>query len=388
MAHKISPEDLRWMERAISLARRGEALASPNPMVGAVLVRGGRAVGEGSHTYDGLKHAEILALEAAGGAARGSTLYINLEPCCHTGRTGPCTRALIAAGVKRVVAAMPDPNPRVSGRGLRELRAAGIRAKAGGLPEKLERDSRQLNEAFATWITKRRPFVTLKVAMTLDGHTVLPPARNAKRARWITSEASRAEVHRMRHASDAILTGIGTVLADDPLLTDRTGLPRRRPLLRVVLDSRLRLSPRSQLARSAKGDVLVFTCASETSPRARALQRKGIEIVRVRGRSGRPDLRAVLAELARRNILSVLLEAGDTLNAAALGARLVDKVRLFYAPLVAGPVAATQLDSRPRPEIHKLSDLRVEEFGPDFAVEGYLPGVRDENGPMRNTVAH
>ena len=227
MTPKISPDDVRWMERAIVLARRGEALASPNPMVGAVLVRGGRVVGEGFHTYDGLKHAEILALEAAGGAARGSTLYINLEPCCHTGRTGPCTRALIAAGVKRVVAAMPDPNPQVSGRGFRQLQEASIRVQVGDLPEELDRESRQLNESFATWITKRRPFVTLKVAMTLDGHTVLPPSRNGKRERWITSEASRAEVHRMRHASDAILTGIGTVLADDPLLTDRTGLPRR-----------------------------------------------------------------------------------------------------------------------------------------------------------------
>lgn len=352
----------------MALARRGEALASPNPMVGAVLVRGGRVLGEGLHTYDGVKHAEVLALEAAGRAARGATLYINLEPCCHTGRTGPCTRALIAAGVKRVVAAMSDPNPAVAGRGFRQLRGAKIEVEVGASGEEAQR----LNESFAAWITSKRPFVTLKTAMTLDGHTVLPPSRNGKRERWITSEASRAEVHRMRHASDAILTGIGTVLADDPLLTDRTGLPRRRPLLRVVLDSRLRLSPRSQLARSAKGDVVVFTCASKSSARGRALRRKGIEIVRVRGRAGRPDLCVVLAELARRNILSVILEAGDTLNAAALKAGLVDKVRLFYAPLVAGPVAVTQPDGHPRPEMHKLSDLRIEQFGPDFAVEGYL----------------
>jgi diaminohydroxyphosphoribosylaminopyrimidine deaminase/5-amino-6-(5-phosphoribosylamino)uracil reductase len=356
------------MERAMALARRGEALTSPNPMVGAVLVRGGRAVSESFHTYDGVKHAEILALEAAGSAARGATLYINLEPCCHIGRTGPCTRALIAAGVKRVVAAMPDPNPAVSGGGFRELRAAKIEVSVGSLSE----ESRRLNEAFATWVTLKRPFVTLKTAMTLDGRTVLPPARNGKRERWITSEASRAEVHRMRHASDAILTGIGTVLADDPLLTDRTGLPRRRRLLRVVLDSRLRLSTHSQLARSAKGDVLVFTCASESSSRARALRRKGIEVVRLRGRAGRPDLRAVLTELGRGDILSVIIEAGDTLNAAALNAGLVDKVRLFYAPLVAGPVAAARLDSRMGAEIHTLSEMRIEQFGPDFAVEGYV----------------
>ena len=197
--------------RHLALARRGEALASPNPMVGAVLVRNGRVVGEGFHTYDGLRHAEIIALETAGNAARGATLYINLEPCCNQGRTGPCTRALIAAGVKRVVAAMPDPNPKVAGRGLRQLRAAGIEVSTGVA----ESEARRLNEAFAVWITSRRPLVTLKSAMTLDSHMVLPN-RNG-RSRWITSKAARAEVHRMRHASDAILTGIGTVLADDPL---------------------------------------------------------------------------------------------------------------------------------------------------------------------------
>jgi diaminohydroxyphosphoribosylaminopyrimidine deaminase/5-amino-6-(5-phosphoribosylamino)uracil reductase len=332
-------------------------------------------VGKGFHTYDGLKHAEIVALESAGHAARGSTLYINLEPCCHTGRTGPCTQALIAAGVKRVVAAMADPNPRVSGRGFQDLRAAGVRVFTSGLPEALEAESRRINEAFATWVAERRPFLTLKVAMTLDGHTVLPPTRNGKRERWITSETSRAEVQRMRHASDAILTGIGTALADDPLLTDRTGLPRRRPLLRVVLDSRLRLSPRSQLARSAKGDVLVFTCASESSDRACALERQGIEVVRLRGRSARPDLRAVLAELGRRDILSVILEAGDTLNAAAVEAGLVDKVRLFYAPLIVGGTATKRQGNRMHANLHKLSDMQIKQFDVDFALEGYLHDV-------------
>ena len=378
------------MERAVALARRGEALASPNPMVGAVLVRGGRVVGEGFHTYGGLKHAEILALEAAGNAARGSTLYINLEPCCHAGRTGPCTAALIASGVKRVVAAMPDPNPRVSGRGFGELHAARIRVQVGGFPDALALESQRLNQAFAAWITERRPFVTLKVAMTLDGHTILPPSRDGKRERWITSEAARAEVHRMRHASDAILTGIGTVLADDPLLTDRSGLPRRRPLLRVVLDSRLRMKPSSQIARSARGDVLVFTCASESTARALALRRKGVEIIecapsgkersrnkksRVRAHAGRPDLHSVLKELARRDILSVILEAGDTLNEVALASDLVDKVRIFYAPLVAGSIATKPTSRRSTLHVHKLSDVGIERFGPDFAVEGYLQSV-------------
>ena len=376
------------MSRALALARRGEALASPNPMVGAVLVRNGRAVGEGFHTYDGVRHAEIIALEAAASEARGATLYINLEPCCHQGRTGPCTRALIDAGVKRVVAAMRDPNPAVAGRGLRQLRAAGIEVFTG----LAESEARRLNEAFAVWITSHRPLVTLKSAMTLDSHMVLP--RSNGRSRWITSEAARAEVHRMRHASDAILTGIGTVLADNPLLTDRTGLPRRRPLLRVVLDSRLRLPRRSQLVRTVKGDVLVFTAASQSSPRARALARAGVEVVSVAISPGpirqtkkhrhserseeslcRLDLRVVLDELGRRNLLSVMFEPGPTLHQAALDAGVVDKVRLFYAPMLAGLPAQKRLSERANSRLRNLSSLRIESFGPDFAVEGYLRDI-------------
>ena len=367
MPSRLPPDAEKWMSRALALARRGQALASPNPMVGAVLLRNGRVVGQGFHTYDGLRHAEVIALEAAGKAARGATLYINLEPCCNQGRTGPCTRALIAAGVKRVVAAMPDPNPKVARRGLQQLRAAGIEVFTGVL----ESEARQINEAFAAWITSRRPLVTLKSAMTLDSNMVLP-SRNG-RNRWITSEESRAEVHRMRHASDAILTGIGTVLADDPLLTDRTGLPRRRPLVRVVLDSRLRLPLRSKLVRTARGDVLVFTRARESSDRAVALRRAGVEVIPVGGRAGRLDLRVVIGELARRNLLSVILEPGPTLHQAALDAGVVDKVRLFYAPTLAGlPSAAKQ---RAGSKLRNLSALRIQSFGPDFAVEGYLRDV-------------
>jgi diaminohydroxyphosphoribosylaminopyrimidine deaminase/5-amino-6-(5-phosphoribosylamino)uracil reductase len=370
MPSKLPPDAEKWMSRALVLARRGEALASPNPMVGAVLVRNGGVVGEGFHTYDGVRHAEIIALEKARPAARGATLYINFEPCCHQGRTGPCTRELIAAGVRRVIAAMPDPNPTVAGRGFRQLRAAGIEVFTGvAQPE-----ARQLNEAFAVWITTRRPLVTLKSAMTLDSQMVLPQ-RNG-RSPLITSEASRAEVQRMRHASDAILTGIGTVLADDPLLTDRTGLPRRRPLLRVVLDSRLRLPLRSRLVRTAKRDVLVFTAAAESSPRGRALQRAGVEIVRVGGRHGGLDLRAVLDELGRRRILSLMLEPGPTLHQAALDADIVDKVRLFYAPILAGlPGAHRLFRARGTFPLRNLTGLSVRCFGCDFAVEGRLRDI-------------
>lgn len=375
---KEAASDREWMTRALALAAQGRGLTSPNPMVGAVLVRDGRVVGEGFHTYEGLRHAEIIALEAAGENARGATLYVNLEPCCHTGRTGPCTRALISAGVSRVVTAMPDPNPAVSGRGFKELRAAGVRVDCSCTSGSSE-EARRLNEAFAWWVRRRRPLVTLKTGMTLDGSLVLPKSRNGHQPRWITSDISRAEVQRMRHASDAIMTGIGTIIADDPLLTDRTGLPRRRALSRVILDSRLRLSPKSQIVRSARGDVLVFTCASLSSRRAKQLSAHGLDICRVRPRRGRPDLALVLSELGRREILSVLLEAGPLLNQVALQADLVEKVRLFYAPMLVGLGG-----SLPGPRSHKragslqireLSHLRTEQFGPDFAVEGYLRDV-------------
>ncbi len=366
-----------WMDRALELARRGMAQASPNPMVGAVLVRDAQVVGEGFHTYAGLRHAEILALEAAGATARGATLYINLEPCCHTGRTKPCTEAIIQAGIRCVVAAMRDPNPEVAGRGLEQLRTAGVEVEVG--PR--EDEARRLNEAFARWISTGLPFVTLKSALTLDGRIALPK-RTGRRTclggdRWITSEESRTEVQRMRHAADAVLTGIGTVLADDPLLTDRTGLPRRRKLWRVVVDSQLRLPLKSKLVKSAEGDVLVFTTQPADSRRARALRGAGVEIARIRGRGRSTDLRAVLEELGRREVLSVLLEAGAALNGAALEARIVDKMFLFYAPKIAGsdglPLARGR--SRALRSAPKLEKLTLHRFGPDFAVEGYLRDV-------------
>ena len=375
---KAGARDQEFMARALELAAKGRGLASPNPMVGAVLVRDGKIIAEGFHMYDGLRHAEIVALEVAGGKARGATMYVNLEPCSHTGRTGPCSRALIAAGVERVVAAMIDPNPAVAGRGLKELRTAGVRVDcsctSGACAE-----ARRLNEAFAWWIRKHRPLVTLKTALTLDGSLVLPDSRKGNESRWITSEISRAEVHRMRHASDAIVTGIGTILADDPMLTDRSGLARRRPLLRVVIDSRLRTNTKSQLVRSAKGDVLVFASAGASSARAKKLNALGVEVFSTRSRRGRPDLHAVFEELGRRDILSAMLEAGPLLSQAALEADLVQKVRLFYAPTLVG-LGSSLPGLRPyrrsrMPRVRELSGLRTENFGPDFAVEGYLRDV-------------
>ncbi len=393
-----------FMDLALGLAARGVALASPNPSVGAVLVRDGQVIGEDFHTYEGVRHAEIIALEVAivGRAfrhnnklpipsgvvipealnAQGATLYINLEPCCHTGRTGPCTQALIAAGIARVVAAMPDPNPAVAGRGFQQLRAAGIEVSSG----LREAGARRLNEAFARWIVSRKPLATLKSALTLDGQMVLHTAKKGARKgarvplkhRWISSPESRAEVQVMRHASDALLTGVGTVLIDDPLLNDRTGLPRRRKLLRVVMDSHLRLPLRSKLVRSADGDVLVFTRAKEDSSKARALRGAGVEVMRIAEGGAKPDLRAAIKEFGRRQMLSVLLEAGAILNSAALAAGIVDKMRVFVAPKIAGPAgntprATASLAHLPAPQ--DLQNVTIEQFGPDFAIEGYLRDV-------------
>jgi len=358
------------MEHALGLARRGVGLSSPNPAVGCVIVQGSGIVGEGFHQYEWRDHAEIVALKSAGANARGATLYVNLEPCNHSGRTGPCSEAIIAAGIQRVVAAMEDPNPKTAGRGFERLQAAGIEVTSGVLEE----EARRLNEAFACWIRTKKPFVTLKSALTLDGQLALPQSGRRKRSEWITSEESRSEVQRMRHASDALLTGIGTILADDPLLTDRSGLSRRRLLLRVVVDSKLKLSPKSRVVKAADDDLLVFTGAALSSAKARKLQSAGVEIVRVRTHQGRVHLPAVLAELGRRDILSVLLEAGSSLNGAAIAADLVDKLVLFYAPKIAGdvgvPFAHMPAAVRATPR-----NLRLQQFGPDFCVEAYLRDV-------------
>jgi diaminohydroxyphosphoribosylaminopyrimidine deaminase/5-amino-6-(5-phosphoribosylamino)uracil reductase len=361
------------MEHALALARKGTGLASPNPMVGCVIVREGQIVGEGFHQFEWRDHAEIVALKSAGEKARGATLYVTLEPCNHTGRTGPCTEAIIAAGVQRVVAAMDDPNPVNSDRGFERLRAAGIDIFTGACEE----EARRLNEPFACWIRTKKPFVTLKSAMTLDGQLALPVSEkrsgknSGKRRSWITSEESRTEVHRMRHASDALLTGIGTILADDPLLTDRSGLPRRKRLLRVVLDSKLRLSAKSRIVKTSDDDLVVFTTVPVNSAKARKLQERGVEVIRAKTRGGRIDLSSVLAELGRREILSILLEAGPVLNGVALAAGIVHKLFLFYAPKIAGqnrvPFALA-----PKLNLPPLSIVRTQQFGPDFAVEAYL----------------
>jgi diaminohydroxyphosphoribosylaminopyrimidine deaminase / 5-amino-6-(5-phosphoribosylamino)uracil reductase len=366
----VDAHDIRFMEHALGLARKGVGLASPNPHVGCVIVRDGQIVGEGFHQYEWRDHAEIVVLKSAGEKARGATLYVNLEPCNHTGRTGPCTEAIVAAGVHRVVAAMQDPNPATAGRGFERLRAANIETVCGVQ----EDDARRLNEAFACWIRTKKPFVTLKSALTLDGQLAVPQAREKGRFTWVTSEESRAEVHRMRHASDALLTGIGTILADDPLLTDRSGLPRRRRLLRVILDAKLRLPPKSRIVQTADDDLLVFTSAPLGSPKARRLQKEGVELMHMRTARGRIDLKSVLVELGKREVLSLLLEAGPTLNGAALSADLVHKLMLFYAPKFAGETGVPFAHML-RPRHIPSPNVQVRQFGPDVAIEAYLQDV-------------
>jgi len=389
------PTDEQFMQQALELARQGVALASPNPCVGAVVVaESGEIVGRGTHTYEKRKHAEALALEEAGKRARGATLYLNLEPCSHVGRTGPCADAAIAAGVKRVFAAMRDPNPLVGGRGLAKLRAAGIEVHEG----LCESEAKKLNEGFAKYIRHGIPFVTLKAAMTLDGKIAPPPGEGdtpsvvGASGGWITSEEARAHVHEMRHANDAILVGVGTVIADDPLLTDRTGLPRRKPLLRVILDSKLRLPLDSRVVKTAREDLLVFCCFAEENKK-RELESRGVIVEQVPMRrtpedgtllfpggspavDGRPDLERVMASLGQREITSLIVEGGAMVNWAALAAGIVDKIFFYYAPkILAGTGSipfALGAGYRRISEAACIKTVTLHRFGQDFAVEGYL----------------
>jgi diaminohydroxyphosphoribosylaminopyrimidine deaminase/5-amino-6-(5-phosphoribosylamino)uracil reductase len=374
----FSQQDEQYMLQAFDLARQGTALTSPGARVGAVITDSdGVIAGSGFYTFDGIKHAEILALKQAGARARGGTIYLNLEPHCHQGRTPPCTDAIIAAGITRVVAAMKDPNPEVAGKGFEQLRAAGIAVETG----LFETEARRINEAFARYILTRQPLVTLKSGMTLDGKIAGPQGESVNTPlaadRWITSEEARAHAQGLRHESDAILVGAGTIVADDPLLTDRTGLSRRRPLLRVVLDSRLRCPLESRLVKTAQNDVLIF-CSFAEERKRRALEDRGIRVEQVPlgSSDGRPDLGKIVARLGELEITSLLIEGGALVNWAALAAGVVDKVFLYYAPkILAGggsvPLAGGEGFHRIS-EAAQVKNIVLHRFEEDFAVEGYL----------------
>jgi diaminohydroxyphosphoribosylaminopyrimidine deaminase/5-amino-6-(5-phosphoribosylamino)uracil reductase len=361
-----------YMSEALALARRGVALTSPNPMVGAVIVReeDNEVVGRGFHTWAGLKHAEILALEEAGDRARGATIYVTLEPCAHTGRTAPCADALIAAGVAKVVVASEDPNPLVAGEGLRRLRASAITVEMA--PEH-RAAAEKLNESFLHFIHTGKPLVTLKCALTLDGKIAAPEDNSG----WITSETARAHVQVLRHATDAMITGIGTVLSDNPLLTDRSELPRARPLLRIVLDSTLRISPASRLVQSAKDDLLIATTSAASPERRKVLEARGVEVRAFDGPRGRVDIRDVISLLGERRCLSAIIEAGSMMNWAALEAGVVDKVFLYYAPKILGGLESLPMAGgagrMSRTDAIRLHRTTLHPIPPDeFAVEAFI----------------
>ena len=364
--------DRRMMARALELAEKGVGLVSPGPLVGCVIVDSkGDVAGEGFYVFEDVKHAETVALDIAREKARGGTAYVSLEPHAHYGRTSPCTDALIAAGIKRVVAPIEDLNPKVSGKGFAHLRSSGIKVETGLLREEATR----VNETYLHFMLTGRPFVHLKLAVSLDGKI----ATRTGDSRWVTGPLSRARAHELRHAYDAILIGAGTATADDPSLTDRSGLPRRRSLVRVVLDESLRLSPNSQLARTTdEASVIVFTSSGKRD--AEELRTRGVEIAN----AARGDLRAVLDDLGSRSLQSVLVEGGATIAGEFLGAGLVNKVTFFIAPKIIGgseaPGAVGGMGAETMADALELERVTMVQRGDDIEVTGYphSKGTSDE----------
>ena len=353
--------DRRMMARALDLAVQGVGQVSPGPLVGCVVVSAtGEIVGEGFYVFEDIKHAETIALDMAGARARGGTAYVSLEPHAHHGRTSPCTDALIAAGIKRVVAPIEDLNPKVSGKGFSHLRAAGVQVETGLLSE----EATQVNEAYLHYMSTGLPFVHLKIAVSLDGKI----ATRTGDSRWITGPEARTRAHELRHAYDAILVGAGTATTDDPLLTDRSGLPRRRPLVRVVLDRHVQVSPGSRLATTtSEAPVLLFGDAE--SPATAALRAQGVEIEKHR------DLCAVLRELGSRSLQSVLVEGGSTIAGEFVDAGLVNKVTFFIAPKIIGgtdaPGAIGGSGVEAMSEALELECVTFVQHGKDIEVTGY-----------------
>lgn len=358
--------DINNSRRALDLGSKGTGLVSPNPLVGCLIVSAeGDVVGEGTYIYDNVTHAEQIALEQAGKRAKGGTAYISLEPHDHHGKTPPCTEALINAGIKRVVCPIEDPNPRVSGRGFEKLRQAGLEVVTGILAD----EATKLNEKFICWHRKQRPFVHLKLAMSIDGRISIDNSVSTA----LSGTAGRTRVQELRHEYDAILVGSNTAVVDDPNLTDRSGKPRRRPLVRVVLDNQLRLSPTSTLAATA-GDTptLVFT-NSRDQLKIDALRAVGVEVIA--SPSGGRDLDGVLAELMSRDIQSILVEGGSEIAGSFCDASLVDKVTFIAAPLIIGgreaPNAVGGAGADSLADAIRLTDISIETFGDDIEITGY-----------------
>lgn len=361
--------DEQYMKRALEIASLARGRTSPNPMVGAVIVKNGQIVGEGYHRQAGTPHAEVHAIADAGQQAAGADLYVSLEPCCHYGKTPPCTEAIISAGIKRVVAAVTDPNPKVAGQGLRILQEAGIETKVGVL----EREALRLNEVFIKYITAGMPFVSVKTAMTLDGKI----ASHSRDSRWVTGESAREYVHQLRNYYDAILVGIGTVLADDPRLNTRLqGIPSRDPV-RVIIDSTLQIPRESTIVQTSHEQRTLLFCSPDCPQDRRVqLESAGIEIYSTPCQNGQVSLQHVMQQLAEEHICSVLVEGGAEINASLLKEQLVDKVYWFIAPKLIGgrqalsPIGGTGLDKMS--EAWVLTSYDICRFEQDLLITGYL----------------
>lgn len=352
--NKLRTNDEQYMRRALELAEQGRGLASPGALVGAVVVRNGRIAGEGFYTWEGIAHAETEALAAAGSDAKNSTLYVTLEPCAHRGRTPPCVEGIVRAGVSRVVGATVDPNPEVDGAGFEALRNAGVSVETG----LCETDARRVNEGFLYSVRNGRPFGVLKVAMTLDGKI----ATASGESQWITAEEARSRTHDIRHSADALLTGSGTILHDDPVMTDRSGRPRRRPLIRAVIDRKGRVGPQARIF--SEPGAVVYTEAPHLDPGP------GREVV-----AGTTDLIEVTKDLASRSVQTMMLECGPDLAFDAIRRGIVDKIVAFLAPRIIGgrEIPAFGAEGvRTLPEAFRLDDWQVEPVGPDLMITGYV----------------
>ena len=360
-----------YMRRVLELARKGRGRTSPNPMVGAVLVKNGRVVGEGYHRKAGLPHAEIEALRRAGKKAKGADLYVNLEPCCHSGKTPPCTEAILSAGVKKVIVGMRDPNPLVSGKGFRQLKKKGVQVVTGTLRKECER----LNEVFIKFVQTGNPFVVLKTAISLDGKI----ATRTGESKWITGRKAREKVHQIRNEIDAIVAGAWTIVKDNSYLTTRLknkSTASNHPV-RVILDNEFLVPLKSNVFKNADTERVIYVTGGKLPvSRRKELIRRGVDILVLKENKGKVDLRCLLRALGDRDITSVLIEGGGEVNASALSAGIVDKVLVFVAPiLIGGKDAPGPLGGkgiRSLASAYKIKNMTVNRIGDDFLLEGYL----------------
>ncbi|MCX5802485.1 MAG: bifunctional diaminohydroxyphosphoribosylaminopyrimidine deaminase/5-amino-6-(5-phosphoribosylamino)uracil reductase RibD [Proteobacteria bacterium] len=359
----------QYMRMVLSLARRGLGSTSPNPMVGAILVKGKRIVGKGYHKKAGLPHAEIIAINEAKEEARGSTLYVNLEPCVHVGRTPPCIHTIIKAGIKKVIISMLDPNPSVNGKGIEALKKAGIDVKVG----LLEKEARRLNEAFIVYMEKKRPFFVMKAAVSLDGKI----ATKTCDSKWISNEESRRYVNKLRSEMDGIMVGINTVILDNPLLIPKVLRPKKHPV-RIILDSKLRIPLTCDVVKtSEKYKTWIFTSEDSRIDKEAKLKSMGLEIIRIpKDENGRVSLKHVNEELYKREIVGVLVEGGGEINSGLLKEGFLDKILLFYAPMLIGGKGALSLIGGRGVDFlkdaYRIDITAMKRFKEDICLEGYV----------------